>query len=81
MTVGYAEAAKRMSRLAFEDPLTGLANRRALELRLDVLFPAQGGHAGGDLSLILCDLDAFKELNDRDGTRRATRRCRPSRAC
>lgn len=44
------------------DPLTGLFNRRGL-------FSAAGAHAEGTapLSLIVCDLDRFKSVNDRFG--------------
>jgi diguanylate cyclase (GGDEF)-like protein len=49
------------------DPLTGLFNRNALELRLAEL----DGNAGGDSevchALLLCDLDHFKRVNDRLG--------------
>ena len=34
VAIGRAELFSRVSRLAYEDPLTGLANRRALEERL-----------------------------------------------
>lgn len=50
---------------AFHDPLTGLANRRALEQRLDQLT----GRAKLDdrFALLLMDLDRFKEVNDQLG--------------
>ncbi len=44
---------------AYTDGLTGLANRRALDLRLETLTSRD--------TLLLCDLDHFKALNDRDG--------------
>lgn len=47
------------ARLAFEDPLTRLPARRALEERLDRL--------SGDFCLAMLDLDHFKKLNDRYG--------------
>jgi diguanylate cyclase (GGDEF)-like protein len=52
--------------LADHDPLTRLANRRAFVARLDgeVARATRYGHTFG---LVLCDLDGFKELNDRDG--------------
>lgn len=51
---------------ALQDPLTGLGNRRALDdalhrVRLDSTV---GGHP---TSLLVLDLDAFKEINDRYG--------------
>jgi len=48
------------------DPLTGLYNRRFLAevLRRELARAERYGHA---LSLILMDIDNFKELNDRYG--------------
>ena len=52
--------------LADHDPLTRLLNRRAFVERLDgeVARVTRYGHSFG---LVLCDLDGFKELNDRFG--------------
>jgi diguanylate cyclase (GGDEF)-like protein/PAS domain S-box-containing protein len=48
---------------AMHDPLTGLANRRLLSARLDeALAIAQA--QGSDLTVMLIDLNRFKELND-----------------
>jgi diguanylate cyclase (GGDEF)-like protein len=47
-------------RLSLADPLTGLANRRAL---IDVLESAIGGRADETVGLVLVDLDGFKEAN------------------
>jgi diguanylate cyclase (GGDEF)-like protein len=52
--------------LADHDPLTRLQNRRAFVERLD----GEVGRAvryGRTFGLVLCDLDDFKELNDRNG--------------
>jgi diguanylate cyclase (GGDEF)-like protein len=52
--------------LADHDPLTRLLNRRAFVERLD----GEVGRArryGRSFGLVLCDLDGFKELNDRHG--------------
>lgn len=46
-------------RMAFVDPLTGLANRRALDERLAA--------SGWRLALAMVDVDFFKKLNDRYG--------------
>lgn len=46
--------------LALEDPLTGLANRRAFE---SALAPHLSGSAA-DSAVLLLDLDEFKEIND-----------------
>jgi diguanylate cyclase (GGDEF)-like protein/PAS domain S-box-containing protein len=65
--------AERLRRLAHEDPLTGLANRRALGAALDRALegpPAatDGGTAPGQdaapFALVMLDLDNFKSVND-----------------
>jgi len=50
---------------ALTDPLTGLANRRALTSRLDELLSAPA--AGQGISLVMFDLDGFKHYNDTFG--------------
>jgi diguanylate cyclase (GGDEF)-like protein len=51
---------------ALTDPLTGLANRRALFEAADAASRERDG--GGDaLSVLIFDLDHFKEINDRFG--------------
>ncbi|RAI25474.1 GGDEF domain-containing protein, partial [Rhodoplanes elegans] len=42
------------------DPLTGVLNRRGFEDRVAVHFARRDGPA----SLLLCDLDRFKAIND-----------------
>jgi diguanylate cyclase (GGDEF)-like protein len=50
------------------DPLTGLFNRNALEQRLAELDGQPcGEEAGLSHALLLCDLDHFKQVNDRLG--------------
>jgi diguanylate cyclase (GGDEF)-like protein len=49
------------------DPLTGLFNRNALELRLAELEGGAGSDPGVSHALLLCDLDHFKRVNDRLG--------------
>jgi diguanylate cyclase (GGDEF)-like protein len=61
--IGRAELFSGMAELAFKDSLTGLANRRALDERLE--FAVTDAVARGvDLSLVLCDMDNLKEIND-----------------
>lgn len=57
---------RRMSYQASHDPLTGLANRREFERRLEEAL--KSGHAGNN-SHVLCylDLDRFKQVNDTSG--------------
>jgi diguanylate cyclase (GGDEF)-like protein len=60
------ERQEAMAREAHQDPLTGLLNRRGLELRGNRLLErvrAEGGQAG----LLFLDLDDFKTINDRFG--------------
>ncbi len=56
----------RLSDLASLDGLTGIANRRAFDARLDSEWAAHRAE-GGSLSLLICDLDYFKNLNDTRG--------------
>lgn len=53
----------RLQRQAMTDPLTGLANRRALHMAAEEAF-AEGGDGP---ALVLIDLDGFKPVNDRHG--------------
>ncbi|MCJ2125627.1 EAL domain-containing protein [Methylobacterium sp. J-077] len=56
------ESQRRIAELAFSDPLTKLANRRALNARLERdFFPKQR------FKLLLIDLDRFKQVNDTYG--------------
>ena len=50
--------------LANRDPLTGLGNRRALDERLEML---QARRRARPVSLVILDLDGFKEVNDAQG--------------
>ena len=60
--VSKSAAVRREAR---RDGLTGLANRRAFEDRLEELFAEARG--GGELALLMCDLDRFKRINDELG--------------
>jgi len=61
-----AELFSRLERLAYEDSLTGLPNRRALDERLEDAVP-QAHATGRGLALVFCDLDGLKGVNDRLG--------------
>jgi len=52
--------------LALHDPLTGLANRRLFEDRLEQAI-AKSNRYGRKFALIYLDLDPFKEINDAFG--------------
>ena len=54
-------------RKAETDPLTGLMNRRAYDEKLDQAFKRTARQQGENLSLILFDLDYFKQINDEFG--------------
>ncbi len=54
-------------RQAETDPLTGLLNRRAFDERLDRAFHHTMRQKKAALSLVLFDLDHFKEINDEFG--------------
>ena len=55
---------RELERLAFIDPLTGLANRRQLETSLTTAFD-EAQSAGEPLTLAMMDIDDFKDINDR----------------
>jgi diguanylate cyclase (GGDEF)-like protein len=64
--IAQAEHLKRVERLAYTDDLTGLANRRGFEDRLDealVLHRALGTPVG----VIVVDVNGLKRINDRRG--------------
>jgi len=60
------EANAGLQRLSAEDALTGLANRRAFDLRLHVEWQ-RACDAGSEVSVLLLDVDHFKAYNDRFG--------------
>ena len=62
---GRKLAEARIRRMANEDPLTGLANRRLLQRRLIALFAS--GAAADASGLLLIDIDHFKKINDNHG--------------
>jgi diguanylate cyclase (GGDEF)-like protein len=55
-----------LERLTLTDPLSGLANRRALERDLPIAM-RRSGRQGEPLAMLYLDIDHFKELNDRFG--------------
>ena len=56
----------QLDRLSDEDPLTGLANRRRWDAVLAAVC-ADARATGQAVSLVLLDLDHFKQINDRHG--------------
>lgn len=61
-----AERNLRLARLATEDPLTGVANRRRFDAQLPVEV-ARARREQKPLALLMIDIDRFKEYNDRRG--------------
>lgn len=64
--LAQTERLEEVRKLAFTDPLTGLANRRAVDMRLD---EAVERHRADDavVSLLVCDLNGLKWVNDTHG--------------
>lgn len=63
---GRAEL-ERLAHQAETDPLTGLYNRRAFDARLEQTFRHTMRQRSSPLSLLLLDLDYFKQVNDEFG--------------
>ena len=66
IAIARAELFSRVSRLAYEDALTGLPNRRALDERLERAL-GRAEASGIDVALLLGDLDELKRINDTRG--------------
>ncbi|MGA7813387.1 diguanylate cyclase [Caballeronia sp.] len=60
------DAVTQLQQFADRDGLTGIANRRYFELRLRDEF-ARWQRYGGEMSMLLFDLDHFKAINDKFG--------------
>jgi two-component system cell cycle response regulator len=60
------EQTRRLESIIFEDPLTGLANRRFILTQLGSLVSGTRRH-GRPLSVAIIDIDHFKGINDRHG--------------
>jgi diguanylate cyclase (GGDEF)-like protein len=60
------EAVAKLQEYADRDGLTGIANRRYFEVRLRDEY-TRWQRYGGDLSILLFDLDHFKKINDQFG--------------
>ena len=64
--IAQTQRLAEVQRLAFTDPLTGLGNRRAVDVRLDEVVERHRSD-GAVVSLVVCDLNGLKEVNDRLG--------------
>lgn len=65
IAIQQARLFEQVTVLSVTDPLTGVANRRQLELELQREFAA--ARRGRDLTAVIFDLDRFKEYNDTNG--------------
>ncbi len=59
-------ANERLKELSLHDPLTGIPNRRSFDQTM-ALFWQQSLRTGAPLSLLMIDIDLFKDYNDRSG--------------
>jgi diguanylate cyclase (GGDEF)-like protein len=64
--IALEKANGRLGELAMQDGLTGVANRRSLNLRLETEW-GRAQRSGKPLALIVMDIDHFKVLNDTYG--------------
>ncbi|MHC3815396.1 MULTISPECIES: GGDEF domain-containing protein [unclassified Streptomyces] len=64
--ISQTERLEEVRKLAFTDPLTGLANRRAVDMRLDEAVERHRAD-GSVVSLAVCDLNGLKWVNDTHG--------------
>ena len=64
--IAQAERLEEVRRLAYTDALTGLANRRAVDVKLDEAVEAHRAD-GTVVSLVVCDLNGLKRVNDTRG--------------
>ncbi|WP_406528816.1 diguanylate cyclase domain-containing protein [Streptomyces sp. I8-5] len=64
--ISQTERLEEVRKLAFTDPLTGLANRRAVDVRLDEAVERHRAD-GAVVSLVVCDLNGLKQVNDTHG--------------
>jgi diguanylate cyclase (GGDEF)-like protein len=64
--IAQTERLEEVRQLAFTDSLTGLANRRAVDARLDEAMERYHKD-GAVVSLVVCDLNGLKQVNDTYG--------------
>ncbi|OIJ65099.1 GGDEF domain-containing protein [Streptomyces mangrovisoli] len=64
--IAQTERLEEARRLAYTDALTGLANRRAVDVRLEEAVERHR-REGVVVSLVVCDLNGLKRVNDTQG--------------
>lgn len=78
-TIRQGRRARHAEAEALVDPLTGLANRRAFDRRLEEEWKRSDRY-GRPLGLVMLDLDGFKQLNDTRGHKEGDRVLRETAA-
>ncbi|MCF6265496.1 MAG: sensor domain-containing diguanylate cyclase [Desulfuromusa sp.] len=61
--IDLAQSHERIQQLAITDPLTEIANRRAFQRGFAAMYE-RAKRRSGSFSLIICDIDLFKRVND-----------------
>ncbi len=61
-----ADHLDNVDRMAHTDPLTGIGNRRAVDESLDIALSRHRSE-GAAVSLVVCDLNGLKRINDEQG--------------
>jgi diguanylate cyclase (GGDEF)-like protein len=61
--IDLARAHEQINRMTLTDPLTGIANRRSFQRGFDAIFE-RALRRQCPFSLIICDIDFFKQVND-----------------
>ena len=56
----------QLARIASTDPLMGIGNRRSFEAAMNEIH-TRARHDGASYSVVMCDIDHFKRINDRYG--------------
>ncbi len=61
--IDLARSHEQIQQLVITDPLTGIANRRAFQRAFTAMYE-RARRRSGSFSLIVCDIDLFKKVND-----------------
>ncbi|MEA3544941.1 MAG: sensor domain-containing diguanylate cyclase [Thermodesulfobacteriota bacterium] len=61
--IDLAQSHEQIQQMAITDPLTGIANRRAFQRGFTAMYE-RARRRSGSFSLLICDIDLFKRVND-----------------